>query len=406
MRRAFIYPVLMGVFMISPRQLAAQSFSLYPFRISSESGNFQFKVSGRVILEGFAPGQDGAGLIAGKDAFFSGRGSLFGDVYLGRHLYAGTELRVDTGEAPRKGVLTGRIEQAFLRYTPFLHHDIHLQYGRFVSPFGAYNQRHDSVADPLIRPPLMYDYRTMVSSNYLPRSNDGFINWKYAPQIWRPRGAPAIWGNPYQTGLMASGGFHSFDYRLALMNSAPASEPSMWYYQIGREIRPSWVAHVGCRIIPEFYLGMAVNTGPYLGERLKDTMTEDQFNSYRQTIWELEFLFEKNKTQIRGELFHDTWQVEHVLDKPVDVSGYVEIKQKFLTGFHAALRFGAIRFNEIRRSSGIRESWDDHASRWQAGLGYRLLRSVEVKSEYMWNHTDGPQQTRDNMFSLQFRFDF
>jgi len=44
----------------------------------------------------------------------------------------------------------------------------------------------------------------------------------------------------------------------------------------------------------------------------------------------VKFVFERGKTQVRGEAFHDTWNVENVLDTPRDLAGYVEIKQKFL----------------------------------------------------------------------------
>jgi hypothetical protein len=386
--------------------LPAQTRSWYPFRVSTESGSVQFGVSGRLILEGYFPGQQGSGLIVERAGFFSGRGSLFGDLYLGKHLYVTGEFRLDTGEAPQKGVLSGRLEQAFLRYKPWADRNLHIQYGKFVSPFGAYNQRHDMPADPFIRPPVMYDYRTMVSSNFIPRSNDGFISWKYDPQTWRPRGAPPVWGNPYQVGAMAFGGFRKFDFRLALMNSAPSSEPAMWNYQIGREIHPSYVAHAGYRILPEFYFAIAYNSGPYLGESAKASVPEAEFNSYKQKTWEAEFLFERGKTQIRGEFFHDSWYVENVMDKPVDLSGYAEIKQKILPGLYGAFRFGSIHYNEIRLSNGAREPWDFTAWRAQIAVGYLLFRNLELRTEYMSNHTAGLPDPRDNLFSLQCRIGF
>ena len=406
-QRIILTLMMLAAACLIPRQgCAAEEFSWYPFKLSSSSGSFQFGLTGRVILEGFAPGPDGAGLITQQSSFLSGRTSLFADVFLGKHLYATGEFRADTGEAPQKGVLAGRVEQAFLRYKPWLNHNIHIQYGKFVSPFGAYNQRHDSAADPFIRPPLMYDYRTMVSSNYIPNSNDAFINWKYAPDIWRPVGAPVIWGNPYQIGAMFFGGFRKFDFRLAAMNSAISSEPGVWNYQLWQENHPSYVAHAGYRVLPELYLGMAYSTGPYLGERAKSFIPKDEFNSYQQNTWEMEFLYEKGKTQIRGEVFQDTWHVERVIDNPTDVSGYVEIKQKFLSGFYGAIRYGTIRFNEIRLSSGKREAWDFDIWRGQAALGYRILRNLEVRTEYMWNSTNSPEDPKDNLGSLQCRFEF
>ena len=387
-------------------RLSAGEFSLYPLRASSESGYFQFGVSGRLILEGYAPGQDGSGLISGGANFFSGRASLFTDLHIGSHLYAMGEFRLDTGEVPQKGVVTGRVEQAYLRYRPWLSRNLHIQYGKFVSPFGAYNQRHDTAADPFIRPPLMYDYRTMVSSRLIPRTNNGFINWKYAPGIFRPVGAPVIWGNPYQVGAMVFGGLRNLDFRLAVMNSATSSEPDMWNYQIGRKTHPSYVAHIGYRILPELYLGMAYGAGPYLDEDAKPSVEEGDFNHYKQKIWQVEFLFERGKTQIRGEAFHDTWEVKNVRDYPVDISGYVEIQQKFLSGFYGALRYGTVRYNEIRLSSGQREVWDFYIWRGQVALGYRILRNLDVRAEYMWNRTSGLPDPQDNLFSLQCRVEF
>ncbi len=386
--------------------LSAAEFSLYPFRASSDSGYWQFGISGRLILEGFAPGPDGAGLINGGANFFSGEASLFTDLHMGRHLYAMGEFRLDTGEVPQKGVVTGRVEQAYLRYTPWSSRELYIQYGKFVSPLGAYNQRHDTAADPFIRPPLMYDYRTMVSSRLIPRTNDRFINWKYVPDTFRPVGTPVIWENPYQVGALFAGGLRSFDFRLAVMDSAPSSEPDMWNYQIGQKTHPSYVAHVGYRIVREFYLGTACGVGPYLDESAKSVVGEAEFNHYRQKLWQVEFLFERDKTQIRGEAFHDTWEVENVLDYPVDMSRYVEIKQKFLTGFYSESRYGTIHYNRIRRSSGQEEVWDFSIWRAQAAVGYRILRNLEVRAEYMWNRTSGLPDPQDDLFSIQCRMEF
>jgi hypothetical protein len=405
-QRIVAFVMMTAAILILSPVLSAQTYSREQLKVSSKSGYFQFGLGGRMILEGFAPGRDASGLIVERGKFLSGRAGLFADFYMGKHVYVTGEFRLDTGEAPRSGVLTGRVEQAFVRYKPWLNQDFHIQYGKSVSPFGAYSQRHDTAADPFIRPPLMYDYRTMASSEVLPRSNEGFISWKFAPNIWRPVGAPMIWGNPYQVGAMFFGGYRKVDFRLAAMNSATSSEPQMWNYQIGQKNRPSYVAHIRYRILPEFYLGMAYSAGPYLGDGPRASIGRDAVNSNQQKTWEVEFLYERGKTQVRGEAFHDRWAVPNVIDDPVDVSGYVEIKQKFLPGFYGALRYGTMRFNKIRLSSEKMEAWDFDIWRGQAALGYRILRNLEVRAEYMLNHTDGPNDPKDNLLSLQCRFEF
>jgi hypothetical protein len=120
----------------------------------------------------------------------------------------------------------------------------------------------------------------------------------------------------------------------------------------------------------------------------------------------VEFVFERGKTQIRGEAFHDTWGVPNVQDRPVDKSGYVEIKQKFLSGFYGAVRYGTIRYNKIRLSSGQEEVWDFSIWRAQAALGYRILRNLDVRAEYMWNRTSGLPDPQDDLLSLQCRIEF
>jgi hypothetical protein len=108
-----------------------------PWRIDWPAGNVEVLVTPRLILEAFDPQDGPVGLVGESDSFVSGRASLFIDTFLGDHILASLELRGDRGEAPSSGDLTGRVEQAFLRVTPWSEPWVSLQYGRFVSPFGA-----------------------------------------------------------------------------------------------------------------------------------------------------------------------------------------------------------------------------------------------------------------------------
>lgn len=102
MHRIVVCVLCAAAGLMPAQKVRAASFSLYPFKVASESGRFQFGLSGRGILEGFLPGQKSSGLIAGGDGFVSGRASLFTDVYIGSRLFATGEFRLDTGESPNK----------------------------------------------------------------------------------------------------------------------------------------------------------------------------------------------------------------------------------------------------------------------------------------------------------------
>jgi hypothetical protein len=143
--------------------------------------------------------------VAGDAAFLAPRLRLFTDLFAGDHLYGLVELRGDRGDAPVAGAWDARVEQAFLRVGT-ASGSVAVQAGRFASPFGSYPLRHLTPQDPFIRPPLIYDSRTVMCAGIAPGSLQGFLTWRDRPDEFRHLGAPPIWGVPYQWGVMASGG--------------------------------------------------------------------------------------------------------------------------------------------------------------------------------------------------------
>ncbi|MGQ0813292.1 MAG: adenylate/guanylate cyclase domain-containing protein [Gemmatimonadota bacterium] len=367
-------------------------------------GSVQLQPSARIDLQAFAADASPSWLIADTTAFLAGRASGFLDIFAGRHLYGLFELRLDHGETPGRGDLDLRIEQAFARITPLASADASAQLGRFVSPFGNYPQRHHSGADPLIRPPLSYDYRTMVTSGLPPSDNNDFIDWKDAPQtMFRRRGAPPVWAAPYQLGVMLVGSAGPASYRLAAMNGAPSAEPDVWNRWPKSVNRLSYVAHMGVQVMPELRLGASYNYGPYLHPDA-DTINfraGKSSSDYHQRLIGIEATLTRGLIELRGELIHDTWEVPRVSEKAIDISWYAEGKLKLGPGLFAAGRYSSIHFNELHYKDGSTSPWDFDARRIQLGAGYRVSESFDVRSELMLNSSDGPTDPDDNLFSIQ-----
>ena len=107
----------------------------------------------------------------------------------GRHTPTSTE----SGSRARPGPgCTGcwarsRSRQQQRRLRPLPRGPFELQAGRFALPFGGYSARHLSEADPFIRPPLPYDYRTVVAPTVAPAALAGFLTWQNDPAL-RGRG--------------------------------------------------------------------------------------------------------------------------------------------------------------------------------------------------------------------------
>jgi len=374
---------------------------------SSRGGKTQLRLSGRLALEGLWPDEYPPWIIPETEAFFNYKASLFADFFLGEHLLASVELRGDRGEAPSKGRVSGRVEQAWLRWTPWTGRDLHLQAGRFVGPFGAWPQRHDTWADFFIRPPLPYEWRTMIWSSSPPRTNDGFLYWKDNPDRFRPTGAPPVWGAPYCQGIQASGGAGLFTWRLAWLNSAPSSEPYEWNRDFSE---PSIAGRIGFQPSGYFRFGFSYDRGPYMvqhdGPGTGYPTTTWRSADFDQILYGADAEFALGRTTVRAEAFHDTWKVPNVWEDPVDVSWYLEARQQFGAGFSVAARYGEIRFNSLKESSGASEPWDWNTRRWELAAAWRAGRNTEFRAQYQWTRSDGPEDPPDDLLALQWRWFF
>ena len=356
----------------------------------------QLQPSVRIDATAFVPANNPAWLIEETAPFIAGRASLFLDAFVRDHIYGLAELRVDRGATPSDRGIDARIEQLFVRWSPFNDFDANLQAGRFVSPFGNFPQRHDSPTHAFIRPPLNYDYRTVISSTSLPGTNDGFFGWKNEPDIRRPHGAPAVWAAPYQLGAMLFGSVRMVSFRAAVMNSAPSSEPDQWNRMVSDGL--SFVGHAAIQVSPELRAGVSYNRGAYLAD--------EAMSGFIQQLIGAELTVTRGFVEVRAELLHDTWEVPRVIDNLVDVSYYLEGKFKLRPGLFGALRFGEMRFREAQRSNGSSEVWDYNVRRIQLAGGYQITEQIGIRGEYMFNQTDGPIDPDDNLLSMQMTWSF
>ncbi|MBI3099152.1 MAG: hypothetical protein HYY93_13055 [Planctomycetes bacterium] len=374
---------------------------------SAESG-VEVQASGQIDIEYLGIRGQGAGLLQGeKHDLTNGRARLFIDTFIGDHLYSLVELRGDRDEPPDDGRLSGRVEQAFLRYTPWTEHDFSIQAGKFVSPFGSYPTRHQTAQDPLIFKPLPYSFQTTVCDGLLPGGNDGWIRWKDIP-FFR-RGMPPIWDVPYQLGVMVfgSGAKGKVDYRLAVMTSGVSSRPDEWDTQPGTHSVPAFVAHGGIRLSPALKFGVNYQDGPYLLEQVEPRLpARSEIDDYRQRILGLEAEFAWGHLELRGEIFFDRWEVPRVRDEAEDVSWYIEGKYGLHPRLFAASRFGMISFNKVLQSNGTAVRWDYPARQWDIGLGARLTEHVLLRVGYQWNDVSRGTAPTDDMWAIRLSITF
>ncbi len=254
---------------------------------------------------------------------------LFADVFLGDRVYALVEARSDRGHAPSRGSIRARIEQAYLRVADGAG-SMGVQAGRFASPFGAYALRHGTVVDPFLRPPLVYDYRTIMNRSHAPGGGAGFLTWQGWPELFRLPGTPPVWDVPYQWGAMVFGRLGPVDLRAAAMNSAPSSAPDAWGLSSERLEHPSWV--VGARMKPSasIELGASYDRGPWLEEITAGTiqpaggMARSRWD-FNQELVAADVSFARGPMMLRGEVILDRWEVPNITSRFTEVGYDAEV---------------------------------------------------------------------------------
>ena len=360
--------------------------------VAGQSKAVSLQFSGRTELTGFVAADSPAWLIRSTRTFAAPRLSANAELFAGR-LYGFFELRGDRGEVPSDSSLELRLEQAFLRLG--LTRVFSLQAGRFITPFGNFPQRSHTTADPFIRPPINYDYRTTISRLNVPRDVARFLEWKDEPHNFRKIGAPIVWAVPYQLGaaLFATAG--GLDARVAALTSAPSSEPDAWTRL--DNFGPSFLARVTWQLVPELQIGGSFDRGPYLDRDIEPLMRAASFDpaDFVQQIIGFEFTATRALFELRGELLFDRWQLARVSPDPTDLSFYLEGKYKLLPGLAAAARYGRIDFSTVQG-----QPWDYDIQRWQFGVMYQPARRFELRGEFMLNK-GGKADPNDNLFALQ-----
>lgn len=381
----------------------------------SESGAVQIDLSGRLDLEFFGMSGTDAGLAEGDGTWIAPRLRLFTDVFLGDHVYGLFELRGDRGSGPFEGEEEIRLDQAFLRAST-VSGSFGLQVGRFASPFGSYAQRHLTDQDPFGRPPLPYDFRTSLAYNDVPSGIPRFHEWRDDPKL-RGMGAPPIWGVPYQWGTMASVLAGAVNVRVAVMNSAPSSEPAEWNWDRERAEHPSVVVGAGVTLSPSLSVGAGWSRGPYLQDtvevklanQMMGPMGEDARFVYDQDILSADLTWARGSSVVRAEAFLDRWDVPNVDGRPTEVSYTVEAQTDLTAGLFAAVRFGRIDFlehEESRAVMGRAPEWDYDLSRYEASLGYRVARNAGVLVSGAITEQTGPRDADDNLLMLRLWWAF
>ena len=320
---------------------------------------------------------------------------VFTDIFLGDHLYSLVEVRSDRGHAPSNKAVEVRVEQAYVRLAT-ASGGLGLQVGRFAGPFGSYALRHLTVADPFLRPPLPYEYRTLLVRPHIPGGpGERALLARLAGHLPEPGCAAGV-------GRAVPGRSDAVRCVGAVRPSVggdgerPLERPG----RLGLRPRPAQTAFMGRRSPDQTEPGPRAGGRPTAGARgcrspsgQRPPSLAQSWRDFDQEIVSVDVAYARGPLMVRAEAMLDLWEVPAVEDRLRDISYTAELRWDLSAGLWAAGRFGLIDFGPLE-GGGRTLDWDRDVYRLEGSLGYRLVRNAGVMlSGYRQNVRGAPGTT-------------
>jgi hypothetical protein len=109
----------------------------------------------------------------------------------------------------------------------------------------------------------------------------------------------------------------------------------------------------------------------------------------------------RGRWELRGETFLKYWETVTTGTLRTH-GGYAEARVGIAGGAWLAARAELMRFSDVTTSGGIARPWDDGVDRYEAGIGYRVTREVQVRLVGQRNvqHPYGTAVTTEDLGTL------
>lgn len=265
--------------------------------------------------------------------------------------------------------------------------------GRFINPFGAFNQRQLSTQRNFISLPLAYSYYVNISDRIGFYPNMGDIA-KFQVDNEVQWGSPMLYYGGYATGLMFSWEIEpgKVNWKTALVSGA-----SNLSTQFSAPLHLGFVSSL--RLQPTYYWeqGISLSTGSFLQDSEFSTDLES-LGQYRQTLVGTDFKLGSGFFEVSGEIILAFYKVpsfdiasESFLDAEgvslTGIASYLDVKYEppFAPGSYIAYRIDRLGFNQ---STFYEEAWDNPVLRHTLALGYEINAYLLVRTMVSTQNTD------------------
>ena len=354
---------------------------------------------------------NGSGLqpVPGLNAVYEGETSF--DAY---HLRLGVAASLApalgiTLEARMSDAADPRVTAASLAYTPRPDRDLHLVAGKIPWVVGTWGARSAPERQPLVGVPLMYQLPTRLPSDAIVPDADSLyrihsdgIGSDYGGS-GESEGMRIVQDAWWDMGAALTGSRRPLELALGVTSGTPGA-PSP-----GRDTNGAKcvLGRLGVAPLPGARAGVSGAYGAYLPATLNaELQAGHRVEDYHQRLVMADAELLAGHAELRAEAFANRWETP-TLGSLDARGGYLEGKLTFAPGIYAAARYDLMRFSKLHTSSGEPFPWSDDADRTEAGLGYRPMRGVVLKT--VWQRTtldDGEERSSHDLVAVQAALSF
>jgi hypothetical protein len=302
-----------------------------------------------------------------------------------------------------EGMSALRADEAYLMWTPWESRDAHLEAGKIPWPVGTWGPRTYSDRNPLIGAPLMYQYHTSLPWNLVPTDVDALVARAGQGQDLLAGGEwigmPVVDDRWWDVGVAAIGVQRPLEYAVGVVRGSPGwPEPSSTEHVPGHSV----LGRLGIAPVAGVRAGVSGSFGMWAPDWFGYQIPPGQKTTdYHEALAMADLELMRGRWELRGEAFLKYWETVTTGTLRTH-GGYAEARVGVGAGAWFAARAELMRFSDVTTSGGFTRPWDDGVDRYEAGVGYRVTREVQLRLVGQRNvrHPYGTDVTTEDLGAL------
>jgi hypothetical protein len=276
-----------------------------------------------------------------------------------------------------------------------------VQAGKFDMPFGNLYSRRFPADNFLFDLPLLYQYKTVVMSDYLYRDTEHMVSYRGRGGSGALPSSLAILDHGiYGTGILLFGSVGIFDYFAALMNGTVSNTGS---YRNGVNVNKDLgkLIRIGVTPFLGFTVGGAFNWGGYLSDAIEESLPEGRSTEdYKQYTGSIDVEYSRGHIQIFSQAVHHRWDYPGVNRALTAFGYYAEARYTIRPRWYAAARINQLFFSTVPVGTS-EQRWDHDVAQIEGGLGFAIDRNTLVKFVLKETVLFGAERISNSMFTMQ-----